>query len=512
MKTEQKETNMRSSGILLPIFSLPSKYGIGCISKEAYEFIDFLKASGQTHWQILPIGQTSYGDSPYQSFSTFACNPYFIDLDEFIQEGIISKRDCEAYDWGNHEEYIDYKTLYKNRFALLKTVYKRSSISKDKNFLKYQEKNSAWLQDYALFMALKDACGGCSWQQWDKPLKSRDPVTLENYKKELIYEIEFYMFLQFKFAKQWSKLKKYANKNGIKIIGDIPIYVAEDSADTWTHPELFQFEDDLTPKAVAGCPPDDFCATGQLWGNPLYAWDVHETSNFSWWKERIEQCAKLYDIVRIDHFRGFDEYYSIPAGDSTAEFGTWESGPGMKLFDALSESTQELDIIAEDLGFMTPSVIQLVKDSTYPNMKVLQFGFTPYGDSEYLPHNYDKNCVVYTGTHDNETTIGWYRNQTMKTKKFILEYNNIPLLKVTGKKAEQAMVQSMIRQAMMSPANTCIIPIQDYLGLDNAARINAPSTLGDNWKWRMKKDVLTKKKAKQIRQLTKLSSRLNKTN
>lgn len=499
---------MRSSGILLPIFSLPSKYGIGCISKDAYKFIDFLKKSGQTYWQILPIGQTSYGDSPYQSFSTFAGNPYFISLEEFIADGLLTVKECEAYDWGDNAEYIDYATIYKNRFPILKTAYKRSYIKKDKNFLKFQIKHASWLQDYALFMSIKDAKGGISWQQWEPALKAREPETLLQYQEELADEITFYMFLQYTFAKQWKKLKKYANKSGIKIIGDIPIYVAEDSADTWTHPELFQFGEDLAPLAVAGCPPDAFCATGQLWGNPLYKWDVHEASDFAWWKERIAHCATLYDTVRIDHFRGFDEYYSIPAGDPTAEFGTWEAGPGMKLFHALKDSTTGLDIIAEDLGFMTPSVLQLVKDSTFPNMKVLQFGCDPYGDSEYLPHNYNKNCVVYTGTHDNETTLGWYRNQPKKTREFILEYSNTPHLKTSGKKAEKQAVRAIIRLAMMSAANTCIIPLQDYLGLDNRARINEPSTLGNNWKWRVSKESFTPMKARKIKLLTQLSSRL----
>lgn len=499
---------MRSSGILLPIFSLPSKYGIGCISKEAYDFIDFLANSGQKHWQILPIGQTSYGDSPYQSFSTFACNPYFIDLEEFIKKGILTKEDCNSYSWGDNEEYIDYETLYHNRFALLARAYRKSKTNANKDFIKFQKNNASWLQDYALFMSLKDAMGGISWQEWEPNLKSRDEETLAKYKEELKDDIQFYMFLQYTFSKQWKKMKKYANKKGVSIIGDIPIYVAEDSADTWTHPELFQFDENFAPTAVAGCPPDDFCATGQLWGNPLYNWKKHETTDFAWWKERISQCQNLYDIVRIDHFRGFDEYYAIPAGDETAEFGKWKPGPGMKLFNALNESITELEIIAEDLGFMTPSVIQLVEDSTFPNMKVLQFAYNPYEDSEYLPHNYDKNCVVYTGTHDNETTVGWYRNQPKKTKKFILEYNNISLLKVTGKKAEQSATKSIIRQAMMSTANTCIIPLQDYLELDNSARINEPSTLGDNWKWRVRGELITNAKAKEIKALTRLSGRI----
>ncbi len=502
---------MRTSGILLPIFSLPSKYGIGCISKEAYQFVDFLKMSGQSLWQILPLGQTSYGDSPYQSFSTFASNPYFIDLNEFIDDKVISKKECESYEWGNHKEYIDYATLYHNRFAILKTIYRRleTELKENKNFQKFQEQNASWLPDYALFMALKDAKKGVSWQEWEPKLKAREPETLKKYKKELKDEIRFYMFLQFTFTKQWKKLKKYANKNGIKIVGDIPIYVAEDSADTWTHPELFQFDETFAPTAVAGCPPDAFCATGQLWGNPLYNWEVHETSGFAWWKERLAHCEELYDVVRIDHFRGFDEYYSIPAGDPTAEFGQWETGPGMKLFDSLKENITELEIIAEDLGFMTPTVIQLVKDSTFPNMKVLQFAYDLSGDSEYLPHNYDKNCVVYTGTHDNETTVGWYRNQPKKIKKFILEYNNLDLKKINDKKAEQAVTKAIIRQAMMSTANTCIIPLQDYLELDNSARINEPSTLGDNWKWRVRGEFLTKDKAKEIKELTRLSARLN---
>ena len=521
---------MRKSGVLMPIFSLPSKYGIGCMSKEAYEFVDFLNEAKQSYWQILPIGPTSYGDSPYQSFSTFAGNPYFIDLEQLIDDGLLTREICESYDYGDNKEYIDYEKIYNTRFKVLRQAYSNFLSNMDASFLRFKKERAKWLDDYALFMALKDKFDGKSWLLWDEDIKRREKSVLEAYREELKEEIDFYKFLQYKFFSQWEKLKAYANEKGIKIVGDIPIYVAVDSADTWANPKLFQMDESFNLKAVAGCPPDAFAPTGQLWGNPLYNWKYHKNTGYRWWKERILHCQDIYDMVRIDHFRGFDEYYSIPAEDETAEFGEWQKGPGYSLFRALNKSITTLDVIAEDLGFLTDSVKELVAKTGYPGMKILEFGFEPYADSEYLPHNYNKNSVVYTGTHDNETIVGWFANQDAETQKFILDYLNIPFdtqktekLQLDEETNEEVKVaveeiidiedisasiyKPLIRLAMLSVSDICIIPIQDYLGLDNRARINTPSTLGDNWKWRLTDNLLTSELAQEIATLTKLSSR-----
>ena len=354
---------MRKSGILLPVSSLPSAYGIGCFSGEAYEFIDKLKAAGQSYWQILPLGPTSYGDSPYQSFSSFAGNPYFISLDDLVEDGYLTREDCTSCDFGDNEEYVDYEKLYKNRFLLLRKAYENSHIQDNGEFQSFVLENKGWLDNYALYMAVKTHFNNTCWVEWDEDIKLRKPEALKKYQKEYADEVEFYQFQQYLFAKQWKALKAYANQNGIKIIGDIPIYVAFDSSDAWANPELFQFDENCNPIAVAGCPPDGFSATGQLWGNPLYNWAYHKKTGYDWWLKRIAYCFDLYDIVRIDHFRGFDEYYSIPYGDETAVNGHWEKGPGMDLFNTVKEKLGELDIIAEDLGFLTESVFQLLKDS-----------------------------------------------------------------------------------------------------------------------------------------------------
>lgn len=492
----------------MPIFSLPSKYGIGCMSKEAYDFVDFLEESGQTYWQILPLGQTSYGDSPYQSFSTFASNPYFIDLEVFIEKGILSQRECEDCKFEGHPEYVDYDRIYSNRYKLLKKVFEATDLREDVGFANYEEKQASWLEDYSLFMAIKNSLDGISWQEWPQKLKTRDARALAEMKNKLTDDIKFYKFLQYTFSMQWEKLRAYANEHGIKIVGDIPIYVALDSADAWSNSDMFQFDEEKTPIAVAGCPPDGFSPTGQLWGNPLYNWRQHEKTGYAWWIERMEQCATLYDMVRVDHFRGFDEYYAIPAQDKTAEFGAWEKGPGIALFEALAPCMEGLEIIAEDLGFMTPTVLKLVADSGFPNMKVLQFGFDPYNDSVYLPHNFDKNCVVYTGTHDNETTVGWYRNQPDDVKTYVLAYLDMETDDLYSNKTEKLVTKKMIRLAMMSAANICIIPLQDYLCMDNRARVNAPASLGDNWKWRVRGEVFTQKLAGEIKNLVSMSARI----
>ena len=492
---------MRRNGMLLPIASLPSPYGIGGFSKEAYEFIDLLEETGQKLWQILPLGPTSYGDSPYQSFSTFAGNPYFIDLDTLVEKGWLTKEACEASDYGDNESYIDYGRIYNSRFVLLKQAFLNSDVLSDEKFAEFCKANQHWLPDYALYMALKNQNDGKSWIEWEEEIRLRKPEAVEYYKKELEEECNFYEFLQYEFHEQWTKVKEYAHEKGIQIVGDVPIYVAFDSADTWANPELFQLDEKNLPLGVAGCPPDAFSATGQLWGNPLYNWAYHKKTGYDWWLKRIAYCFDLYDIVRIDHFRGFDEYYSIPYGDETAVNGHWEKGPGMNLFDTVKEKLGELDIIAEDLGFLTESVFQLLKDSGYPGMKVLQFAFDPSEDSDYLTYKYQRNCVVYTGTHDNDTTAGWFEKLSDEDREVALRYMN----SFYTPREEQHW--DLIALAMRSTADTCIIPVQDFLGLGSEARINMPSTLGDNWKWRMTKGAFSEELKEKIRRMTKLYGR-----
>ncbi|MCI7098516.1 MAG: 4-alpha-glucanotransferase [Lachnospiraceae bacterium] len=493
----------RSSGVLLPISSIPSKYGIGAFSKEAYKFIDQLKEAGQSYWQILPLGPTSYGDSPYQSFSTFAGNPYFIDLEKLIEEGVLTEEECSACDFGDDPEYVDYGKIYQERFRLLRKAYERSEIYKNPAFSGFVQENAFWLKDYALFMAVKNCFGGASWNEWAEDIRLRWGFALDYYREKYYYEIEFYEYLQFKFMEQWTALKSYANRNGISIIGDLPIYVAFDSADAWANPGLFQFGPDNLPTAVAGCPPDAFSETGQLWGNPLYRWDYHRNTGYDWWTKRMAHCYKLYDVVRIDHFRGFDEYFSIPYGAETAMDGHWEKGPGMNLFWALERNLGRREVIAEDLGLMTPSVEQLVRDSGYPNMKVLEFAFEPGKETGYLPHEYDKNCIVYTGTHDNDTIVSWYQELEDDERQFLNEYMD------NADTPDEEIHWDMIRLAMMSTANVCIIPLQDYLGLGNEARMNRPSTLGTNWKWRLRNGQITPELLTEIRKLTKRSFRMD---
>lgn len=493
---------MRASGILMPVFSLPSRYGIGSFSKSAYQFVDMLKKAGQKYWQILPLCPTSYGDSPYQSFSTYAGNPYFIDLDQLIEEKLLTRKECQACDFGDDPQDIDYGKLYESRFKLLRKAYERANVGEDQKFEAYRRENAWWLDDYALFMAVKDRFDGVAWNEWAEDIRLRWSNAMDYYRRELYYEIEFYSYLQFVFMKQWKKLKNYANINGIEIIGDIPIYVAFDSADAWANPELFQFDAENLPTAVAGCPPDGFSADGQLWGNPLYRWDYHRETGFDWWIRRIAYCSELYDVVRIDHFRGFDEYYSIPYGDTTARNGHWEKGPGIALFEAAKNRLGELNIIAEDLGYITDSVKKLVADSGFPGMKVLEFAFDSREKSDYLPYTYEKNSVVYTGTHDNETIAGWYAGLDKSDLKMCTDYMNID--RIPGKEYHW----DFIRLAMLSVSDLCVIPIQDYLGLDNRARINHPSTLGTNWRWRLAKGQLSASLLKEIREMTRISGRL----
>ena len=485
----------RTAGILMPISSLPGKYGIGCFNLKAYEFVDFLRDAGQTYWQILPIHPTSYGDSPYQSFSTFAGNPYFIDLEALIAEGVLSNDECDSVCFGDEEDDIDYAALYDGRKILLTMAYERSRISENPEYQKFTADNGWWLEDYALFMALKDFFNGQCWYEWPEDIRLRYDYALDHYRRELYFDIEYQKYLQFKFFQQYGWLKNYANSKGVKIIGDIPIYVAMDSADTWANPRLFQLDDRNMPTAVAGCPPDGFSATGQLWGNPLYRWDYHRETGFDWWLTRLWYVYQLYDVTRIDHFRGFDEYYSIPYGHKTAEFGHWEKGPGIELFRRAEEVLGWHEVIAEDLGFVTDSVRQLVRDSGFPGMKELQFAFDSRDTGsarDYLPHNYTENAVVYTGTHDNDTTIGWFEaisdDDWNLARDYLCDFYT----------PDEEMDKPFVALAMQSIARMCIIPMQDYLGLGTEARMNTPSTIGCNWRWRMTEDQFTEDLCREI--------------
>ncbi len=487
---------MRAAGILLPIFSLPDPYGIGSFSKSAYRFVDFLKEAHQTYWQLLPSGPTGYGDSPYQTFSTFAGNPYFISLETLIEEGLLTRRECAPSARRTDPESIDYGRLYRERFRVLARAFSRSDFEKREDYRGFYEKNAAWLEDYALFMALKQEMGGGSFALWEDALRLREKAACEKARKRLKEEIRFQKFLQYEFYKEFGALKDYAREKGIRLIGDIPIYVSPDSSDLWASPELFQLTKDGRPKAVAGCPPDLFSADGQLWGNPLYDWEAHQRSGYEWWIRRMKMCMELFDVVRIDHFRGFESYYSIPFGDQTARNGHWEKGPGLALFRAMEERLGKLNVIAEDLGLITPAVRRLVKRTGFPNMKVLQFAFDAddhYGTNEYLPHRYSSNCVVYTGTHDNETLAGWVKSISPKQRRAVMAYLDLHT------RDPKNVCRAMIRLAVSSVADTVVIPMQDYLCLDNRARINFPSTLGGNWGWRMEEGSLSSELAEEIR-------------
>lgn len=478
---------MRKAGILMGIPSLPSDYGIGCFSKEAYEFVDFLKKSNQKYWQILPICPTSFGDSPYQSFSSFAGNPYFIDLNTLIDEGVLSEEDCKSADFGTDNTQIDYGKLYKERYKLLYKAFLNTDLD-TKEYWDFIEKNKSWLDDYAEFMALKEKNGGKAWNEWQ--------IRTVNNEKDA----EFWKYIQYKFFEQWYRLKNYANENGIEIIGDIPIYVSYDSVEVWKHPELFQLDGEGRPINVAGCPPDGFSETGQLWGNPLYRWEMHEKDGFLWWISRISYALSLYDVLRIDHFRGFCEYYSIPYGDDTARNGKWLKAPGRELFRAIENKLGKQKIIAEDLGFITDSVRQLLSECGFMGMKVFEFAFDSRDDngtSVYMPHNYPKKCVAYTATHDNEPVSSWFMQIQERERKQVRDYlcdYNTP---------DRDIAIPFISRIMQSSAEICIIPIQDYMKKGSESRINTPETVGINWRWRVDKGELTDALSDLIASMTK---------
>lgn len=505
---------MRESGILMPVSSLPGPYGIGCFGKEAFKFVDFLAQAGQKIWQILPLSPTGYGDSPYQSCSAFAGNPYFIDLDALKEEGLLTAAQLKAEKWGTDPKEVDYGTLYVSRFKVLRTAYAAwrkqctglhgCSYYFPDDYYAFILANEEWLDDYALYMALKVANGMKNWVEWDKPYRLRDRKALAAFAAENEEEIGFWKFVQYKFAAQWQAVKAYANKKDVQILGDIPIYVSADSVDAWVGGALFELDADGGFARVAGCPPDYFSADGQLWGNPLYNWAYHKKTGYAWWVRRVRHALGIYDLLRIDHFRGFDTYWAIPAGESTARNGRWENGPGMDLFRTLHNALGELPIVAEDLGEMFDSVRQLLADSGFPGMKVLQFAFDPNEDSSYLPHYYPHNCVVYTGTHDNTTTRGWLDTQEPEVLQLAKDY--------LGFEAVEDGPWAFIRGALESVADLAVIPLQDYLGLGGECRINTPSTVGGtNWRWRMSPEDMDEELAGKMARLSLIYGRASKS-
>lgn len=492
---------MRASGVLMHISSLPSSFGIGTFGKNAYKFVDLLEKAGQTYWQILPLCPTSYGDSPYQSFSTFAGNPYFIDLDILSEQGFLSESEYKNVKWCDSETKVDYGLLYINRHKVFKSVAKHFFNNIPNDYDEFCLKNAFWLEDFALFMAIKDSYAGKSFLEWDEKIIRRDAKALIEQIAKQKESIDYYKMLQYLFFKQWSDLKKYANDKGVKIIGDLPIYVALDSADVWSDPKQFMLDEDLNPIEVAGCPPDAFSKDGQLWGNPLYDWEFMKNDNYGWWKKRLKAALEMYDVVRIDHFRGFDSYYCIKANSKTAKDGIWREGPKMDLFKSIKKDFGKVPIIAEDLGFLTKSVRRLLKQSTFPGMKVLQFAFDSREESDYLPHNYTKNSVVYTGTHDNDTNIGWQKTSKKSDIKFARQYLGCP---------RGTLNNALIKSAMASVSDTAIITMQDILELDSSARMNIPSTVGNNWSWRAKETDLNEKSFEILKYYTNIYCRMRK--
>lgn len=483
---------MRKAGILLHPTSLPGNYGVGTLGKECRRFIDFLEKSKQKLWQVFPLGPTGYGDSPYQCFSAFAGNPYLIDLENLVDLGLLTNEDIKVcYDEDNN--YVDYGKLYNVKNPLLEKAYEKSSLVLDE-FNKFKEENASWLNNYTLFISIKNHFNGASWDTWDNDIKFREEKAIEKYEKLLSKEIDTQKFIQFLFFKQWNEIKKYANSKNIQIIGDIPIFVAFDSADAWANTDIFLFDHELKPCSVAGVPPDYFSATGQLWGNPLYNWDKMRTTGYKWWVDRIKANLSICDIIRIDHFRGFESYWEIPFGQTTAINGKWVKGPGIDFFNKLKEIFGNLNIIAEDLGILTDDVVKLKEDAGLPGMKILQFAFDNDPNNDYLPHMYEENCVVYTGTHDNDTTQGWYNSLSYSDRDQVKRYlNNYD---------DAGVVWNLIRLAHSSIAKYSIIPMQDYLCLDSSARINTPGVSSGNWMFRIKDNALSDELANSIAQVT----------
>ena len=491
----------RSSGILLPLFSLPSPYGIGTMGLAAYDFADLLHAAGQRYWQMLPLGPTSYGDSPYQSLSSYAGNPYLIDLDLLIEDGLLTEQEVRDRNWGEDPRHVDYGKLYENRLDLLKKAADRGCKRDAEAVAAFTEKNASWLSDYALFMALKRHFGMKPWQEWpDEAVRLHEPAALARYRELLREDVELFTYIQFLFFRQWSALKRYINGLGIRIIGDIPIYVAMDSSDVWSEPENFQLDENKKPIEVSGVPPDYFSADGQLWGNPLYDYEAMRKNGFEWWIRRIGGATKLYDVIRIDHFRGFESYWSVPFGKITAKDGHWVKGPGISLVGVLTGWFHDIEFIAEDLGFPTPEVTQLLADSQLPGMKVLEFAFDSRDTSSYLPHSYGENCVCYTGTHDNAPLALWRTEADREDVAFAAQY--------LGLNEREGFNRGIIRGGMGSVAKLFVAQMQDWLDLGPGHRMNVPGTSCGNWKWRMLPGEASHSLASSIHEMTRIYGRL----
>lgn len=488
----------RSSGILMHISSLPGEYGIGDFGKGAYNFVDFLSDANQKNWQVLPLGITGFGDSPYQSSSAFAGNPYFIDLDEFIDRGYLKKEEILDYNLGYDPKKIDYELLFKNKMKLIRIAYKNSKLELKDKLEKYYKKEN-WIREFALFMAIKDHHNKRSWLYWDKNFKDKDSKEVLDFEKKNKDKIYFWVFTQYFFSKQWKDLKSYTNNKGIKIIGDLPIYVAEDSSDIWGNIELFNLDKNLFPKTVAGVPPDVFSEKGQLWGNPIYDWNAMEKNEYQWWIDRFKHSFEMYDTLRIDHFRGFESYWEVDYDRKDGIIGKWTKGPGMKLFRKVEEELGNLDIIAEDLGIITDEVRELLKDTGFPGMKILQHAFDSKGESEHIPHLYNKNTVVYTSTHDNSTIVGWFKHLSIEDREYATKYLNLNY--------DEGLNWGIIRGAWSSVSYLGITTMQDILNYDDIARMNFPSTIGNNWNWRMEKSEINNEITRKLKDLTNLYRR-----
>ena len=492
----------RSSGILLHISSLPSPYGIGTFGKAAYAFVDQLARAGQRYWQVLPLGPTSYGDSPYQSFSAFAGNPYFVDLDALCEEGLLERDQISSIRWGEGERQVDYGTIFVERFAVLRAAFSRAKERWERmqSLDRFAAENAGWLNDYALFMALKDENGGVAWENWPYELRMREEWALSAARERLGESMRFYQFVQFLFYEQWTRLRAYANERGIKIVGDLPIYVPLDSSDVWSAPQEFLLDGDRRPRCVAGVPPDYFSADGQLWGNPIYDWDYMKQTGYAWWMRRMRSACTLFDCVRIDHFRGLSSYWSVAANAETAREGEWVKGPGVDFVELLKQEFPGFEIIAEDLGFLTDEVRQLLKASGFPGMKVLQFAFDAREPSNYLPHTYGRHCVCYAGTHDNTTVASWFDEANPEDAAFSARY--------LGLNEQEGYVWGMLRGGMGSVADLFIAQAQDYLCLGADARMNTPGTLGgNNWKWRLLPGEISEELIEKISAMTKMYGR-----
>ena len=493
---------MRASGILLHITSLPSPHGVGTLGREAYAFVDFLKKAGQKYWQLLPLGPTSYGDSPYQSESAFAGNPYLIDLDTLVEEGLLTEEEVGAPFWGESPDQVDYGALYAGRSALLAAACARG-WNRDRAAVEAFCRENSWLEDYALFKAVKNHFAQKPWMEWeDEDIRlRRSEAVLAAYREKLAGDIRVQIYTQFLFFRQWDRLRAYAGEQGIRLMGDVAIYVPMDSADVWVEREYFQLDGEGRPSAVAGVPPDEFSPDGQLWGQPLYDWGKMGAEGYRWWLRRMAAASRMYDAVRLDHFRGLESYWAVPAGETTARNGRWVPGPGKRFISALGEALPALEIIAEDLGYMTPEVMALREFSGYPGMKILDFAFNPHVISEYLPHGYEENSVCYTGTHDNVTLAQWLAEAPPEELAFAREYFALG--------AEDDLCQGILRGGMRSPARLFIAPMQDWLGLGAEARMNTPGTLGGgNWRWRMAPDAASDALAGRLARMSWMYGRL----